>query len=247
MSPSRWRVVHTFDPPIRLLSNNLPSITDIAFGVDDLKLHSLTHTISREDSPNRQEVIAASRKHFQGAITALRYLQGGQVHWWSHANRLEPPEGGLFLTARGTGTVGPRPIDLPGKGWASDLSTEVATWTILAAQAQESPSAAIRMHLYFLALEDMEQGGRLAASERHEYADLKVVRHFVSHPDLSNPKTLSRLEAVAPQLRGDDGTFAYDPHNPAHEATLNDFSNRARRLVDNVILTELGVRGDYWG
>ena len=246
MASIRWRVTHTFDPPVRLVDRLFPSIQGLEFVADERGLHTIHHDIDTGGAVTRDLAARQSRRDLQGAMAAFRYLQIGPLHWWSDASMISPPETGLRLSGRGTATVGTRAIEVPARGWSGDLAAEVLTWILLASQAQESSSPAVRLRLYFLILEDFHGRGQLDDGARGEYDLLKPVRDFVSHPKISRGQTLEKLRAVAPALADVNGDFAYDPYSATQEVELLAFSDRARRLVDATILREVGVRSDYW-
>jgi hypothetical protein len=248
MSLSKWRVAHTFSPPVRLLDRTLPTIEGVTFVADDGGLQTVLHDLELAASASREEAEKQSRNALEGAVAALRYLQVRPLNHWSEATRITPPESGLRFVVRATGTVGTRAIALPGKGWSADLPAEVLTWLVIAAQAQESQSPAVRVRLYFMILEDLRDRGELTDSAAQaEYHSLKPVRDFVSHPRITSPTTLARLRLEAPALANSDGTFAYNPRSGQQNAELLALSDRARRIVDAILLRAVGVRGNYWG
>ncbi len=138
MTTSRWRITHSFDPPVRLLNRAFPAVEGVSLVADDRGLHTVIHEIELVESASREDADRQSRSALEAAVAALRYLQFGPFHHWSEATRIAPPEGGLRLVMRASGTIGTRAIELPGKGWNADLPTETLTWLVIAAQAQES-------------------------------------------------------------------------------------------------------------
>lgn len=243
----RWKVAHTFEPPIRLLRDERSDVAGLTFHLDGDALHSVVHLLEMPPGSSRQEVSTTSRRLIEGAVVAIRYLQVGPVHWWTEADRVNPPENGLRLIARATASIGTRAVCLPTTGWSGELGEHISAWLTLAAQARESQSASIRLRLYFLVLEDLKLSGLLHEAELILYSELKAVRDFVSHPKITNSKTRATLLRVAPSLAGSDGEFRYSPRDARQQETILQFADQAARTVDKRLLAELGVPSNYWG
>lgn len=242
-----WNVTHTFDPAARVENGPQFLVPDLEFKFNDSgNRKGVHHTVTADEGETRVEVERRGRAMIQGGIDAIRYLQVGRFNWWTEAAS-SAGQGLLTFTVRATATLGPRAIDFPTVGWRSDIPTEVRAWIVLAAQGQESQIPSVRLRVYFLVLEDLESRNKLDAVATVEYPVLAAVRHSVSHPHIKKPLTMKLLGEHALELASPSGTFSYDPTNPVHEDVILRFSDSAKAIVDKVLLSELGIRPNYWG
>jgi len=228
-----WRVDYTFSPGVLLRDASGVHVDQkLEFLIDGKSLVGLKHFVRQPFDVPEAEVKEYSKVTLSCLLIALRYLQLTPLHWWSDAARIDPPDHVLRMIAHSTGTVGPRPIALPAEGWNSPTNVQLTSWLHFATEAQESPSAAIAIRLYFLILEEI---GRSA------FDDLKAIRDFVSHPKIVSPKTKGRLQNIAPPLTVGPNAFAHTPSDKNQAHVLDKWRASAREIVDTELSRRLGI------
>jgi len=239
----RWQVSYEFAPCVPFAGSGA-SLAGSGVTLDQTPagIAGLTHQVTLTEEPSKDAALTTSWRAVGGLIVALRFLQAKPISWRAHATRIEPPEPGMLpaLRMKGTGQTGPRPIPaIPTQGWHAGADSRIATWLTIAAEAQESPSAATSLRLYGLILEEMEDA--TPGVFGHTYECLQAIRHFLSHPAITKPTTVARLHSCAPSLADSTGTFAFNPNDAAQRSVLESFRDQARALVDPRLRALIGV------
>jgi hypothetical protein len=131
-------------------------------------------------------------------------------------------------------------------GWNTADSAQLAAWLHLAAWAQEAQAPATAIRLYFLVLEELAEvrvgAGALAGEE---FACLSALHDFVSHREITRPKTKERLRTCAAALAAGPDAFWYRPGNQQQQAILQEWRLKARNIVDTELQRRLGIPSPY--
>ncbi|MDP9203434.1 MAG: hypothetical protein M3P26_16105 [Gemmatimonadota bacterium] len=247
MRGSLWEVTYTFEPAIPCKGGPVDfADAGLRLAIADSHITGAQHRVEAAIEASREDVLRYSRESLDCFLAALRFLQLTQVYWWADASRIDPPESGLRLQVRASGTVGSRAVVVPGEGWLGDESARLAAWLYLAAEAQETPSPATAIRLYFLIVEELSDLEALADDSTELILCLKAIRDFVSHPVIDKPRTMERLRACAFPLTEGRDAFRYRPSSTVQRAVLDEFRMKARKLVDSYLHKRLGVHEVYW-
>ena len=143
------------------------------------------------------------------------------------------------LTLRASAVLGPRAVTVPPTGWNGGDAVDLSTWLYLAAGAQEAPSSAMSLRLYYLIFED-PRFAALEATPRFR-AQLKALRDFVSHPIINSSTTQQTLQSLAPALFAEPTAFRFLPSNRAQQTLLDEWRLKARAIVDSELQRLLGL------
>ncbi len=240
---SRWQITYEIDPGIEYAGG--PLLYDggeLCLFTRDGSIVAIQHKISLDEAATPEDAIAASRIRVDIVLLALRYLQLQPIHWWVDALRLEPPESGLRLRVRASGVVGPRPVRTPRDGAGDTRQAQLASWIAFASEAQETASPATAIRLYFLIIEDLpKQDWQTGPSSEETTSSLKAIRDFVSHREITVPKTRERLAQCFAAAGIETSDCRYDPSNASHQRFLQEWRSVARTLVDEELHNRLGV------
>lgn len=242
MSSSRWLVKYTFNPgvPYSCGASEYPEQT-LKLNLDEQQLIGMEHTLELPLDASRDIALETSLAELECFLVSLRYLQLKPIQWWADASRIEPSESAIRLIARGTMVTMPLTVKIPPQGWQNP-DPRLTAWLHFACEAHESQSPATAIRLYYLIIEDLAVSASPEGSAFQELKEaLSAIRDFVSHKEITRPKTIERLKKYAHELKGQSGEFSYSPSSSAQSQCLNEWRNKARIHIDAEIRQRLGL------
>lgn len=229
-----WKVTCELDP-IPITGSPISGYPGLGveFGIDEGRLHSITHTFTHRARDSEATVLQESGRHLRFLFRLMEYKSGAKTIFLERkAQRLEPLNGPTAGTNDLNSSITiRRPINLPSDSKLRDLMghPRLSTWLHLANLARDSAHDDQAVRNYYMIWEDMHGAQGKTLVPPHPAGELRFTRNFVSHGgELTHKKLLEYLETVFGR-----SVNRYEPDNPCHQQFVRGQRMKARNLIEH--------------